>query len=122
MKRIYFLALLAVFAMSSFSLNAQNSTVPQTVKKTFFYSFENASSESQIEALKRNVSFLKGVTEVKSEYKPEKGMGQIMVVVIEQSRASEGDVLFDITKLKAAIIQNNLSPLELTQEESILEN
>jgi hypothetical protein len=122
MKRIYFLALLAVFAMFSFSLNAQNSTVPQTVKKTFFYSFENASSELQIEALKRNVSFLKGVTEVKSEYKPEKGMGQIMVVVIEQSRASEGDKLFDITQLKAAIIQNNLSPLELTQEESILEN
>jgi len=122
MKRIYFLALLAVFAMFSISVKAQNPTVPQTVKKTFFYSFENVSSETQIESLKRNVSFFKGVTEVKSEYKPEKGMGQIMVVVIEKTRTAEGDVLFDITQLKAAIIQNNLSPLELTQEESIIEN
>jgi hypothetical protein len=122
MKRILYSTLLAFFACISISVKAQDKPAVQEVKRTFFYSFENVSSESQIETLKRNLSFLKGVTEVKSEYKADKGMGQIMVVVIERQRSMEGDVLFSITSLKDAIIKSQLTPLELTQEESIIQN
>ncbi|MCW3101728.1 MAG: hypothetical protein JWO09_168 [Bacteroidetes bacterium] len=122
MKRLYSSILLAFIACISIPLNAQNPVVPREVKKTFFYSFENVSSESQIATLKQNVSFLKGVSEVKSEYKAEKGMGQIIVVVIEKERTLEGDWQFDIRDLKKAIIQSQLTPLELTQEESFTEN
>ncbi|MCW3071815.1 MAG: hypothetical protein JWO44_1705 [Bacteroidetes bacterium] len=122
MKRTYSSILLAFLACISISLKAQNTVVPREVKKTFFYSFENVSSESQIATLKQNVSFLKGVSEVKSEYKAEKNMGQIIVVVIEKERTLEGDWQFDIRDLKKAIIQSQLTPLELTQEESFIEN
>ncbi|HEX8515710.1 MAG TPA: hypothetical protein VF868_05875 [Bacteroidia bacterium] len=122
MNRIRYALLTALCAVFFISSNAQVKPVTKTVKKTFFYSFENVSSESQIETLKQNVSLLRGVTEVKSEYKADKGMGQIIVVVVEQQRSSEGDVLFDITDLKKAIIRNRLSPMELTQEESLIEN
>jgi nitrate reductase NapAB chaperone NapD len=122
MKIKRYSTLLVFLCLFSFFAKAQETGMPKNVKKTFFYSFENVNSPSQIETLKQNVAFLKGVSEVKSEYKPETAMGQIIVVVIEKQRTLEGDVLFDIRGLKNAIIQNQLTPLELTQEESIIEN
>lgn len=122
MKNKLYLSLTAAFALFSLSIKAQGTAVPKDVKTTYYYSFENVSSDSQIEHLKNSVSMLKGVAEVKSAYKPEKGMGQITVVVIEKAPAHESDVLFDIRSLKNAIIQNQLTPLELTQEESPIEN
>jgi hypothetical protein len=123
MKRICYSILPALLAcIFSISSNAQNTGVPRDVKKTFFYSFENVSSATQIETLKQHISFMKGVSEVKSEYKAEKGMGQVIVVVIEKERTKEGDAQFDIRDLKKAIIQSQLTPLELTQEESFIEN
>jgi hypothetical protein len=122
MKKIRYSVLLALFSIIFTSVKAQQIALPGDVKKTFYYSFENVTSESQIENLKRNVSMLKGVSEVKSEFKSEKAMGQIMVVVIEKKRTQEGDTEFDIRLLKNAIIQNQLQPLELTQEETVIEN
>jgi len=116
----YFL-LSVMIVMTSFSLKSQTTTVPATLKKTFYYSFENVLSETQIERLKTDVYALKGVSEVKSEYKAEKAKGQIIVVVIEKQVTKESDKTFDIRDLKFAISNNQLTPLELTQEESILE-
>jgi nitrate reductase NapAB chaperone NapD len=122
MKLLYYYIVLTCFSLLSGSIRAQQLALPGDVKKTFYYSFENVASDEQIERLKRNVSTLKGVSEVKSEYKPEKATGQIMVVVIERKRTLEGDTEFDIRSLKNAIIQNQLQPLELTQEETVIEN
>jgi len=116
----YFLLSAMIVLFSLFS-KAQTTAIPATIKKTFYYSFENVMSESQIERLKTDVYALKGVSEVKSEYKAEKGKGQIMVVVIEKQVTKESDKTFDIRDLKFAISNNQLTPLELTQEESILE-
>ncbi|MDF2436229.1 MAG: hypothetical protein K0Q95_605 [Bacteroidota bacterium] len=122
MRHLYYSIVLACFSLISGSLKAQQIALPGDVKKTFYYSFENVTSDSQIEKLKRNVSMLKGVSEVKSVYKAEKAMGQIIVVVLEKKRTLEGDTEFDIRTLKNAIIQNQLQPLELTQEETVIEN
>lgn len=122
MKKIRYSVLLALFSIIFTSVKAQQIALPGDVKKTFYYSFENVTSDTQVENLKRNVSMLKGVSEVKSEYKADKAMGQIMVIVIEKKRTLEGDEEFDIRLLKNAIIQNQLQPLELTQEETVIEN
>ncbi len=122
MKLKKLLLFIPLFLFFINGLKSQNNTIPQTVKRTFFYSFENVVNESQIENLKNDIYALRGVSEVKSEYKSENKRGQVVVVVIEKQRSSEKDVLFDIKALKDAIIKNNLSPFELTQEESIIEN
>ncbi|MDQ3048799.1 MAG: hypothetical protein M3R27_14710 [Bacteroidota bacterium] len=120
LHRLLLTAIIALFC--SFTVNAQTERIPLEIKKTYYYSFEGVNSESQIENLKRKVSSLKGVTEVKSEFKADKGKGQIIVVVIEKQQTNEGDILFNIVDLKEAIIQSQLSPFELTQEETPVQN
>lgn len=122
MKNYYkLLPCIVLLMLFSGGLKSQNQIVPKTIKKTFYYSFENVQNATQIENLKNDVFALRGVTEVKSEYKSDSGKGQIIVTVIEKSRTSESDVLFDIRDLKHAIIRNNLTPFELSQEETTVE-
>jgi hypothetical protein len=42
--------------------------------------------------------------------------------VIEKERTTEGDLQFDILNLKSAIIKSQLTPLELTEEDTIIAN
>lgn len=121
MKLKNFSVLLTLVLWFSFSAEAQTKT-PKNLKKTFRYSFENVTSADQIDKLKSDVSLLKGVTEVKSEYKSESGRGQITVIVIEKEATHEGDQEFDIKDLKNLIIKNQLIPFELTQEETPIAN
>jgi hypothetical protein len=91
------------------------------VKTICSYSFENVIDEMQIEKLKAEISLLKGVEEIKSVYKPEKKRGQITVIIFEPKRTSEGQVMFDITQIKKAIINQGLSPLEFTITEEFID-
>lgn len=117
MKLKSFLLLAAIFLFSMPS-PAQSIRTPKTIKKTFYYSFNNVVSESQIENLKTSVASLKGVSEIKSDYDAENGRGQILVVVIEKEAAYEGDKLFSIRSLKSAIIKSELTPLEVIEEDN----
>jgi hypothetical protein len=121
MKLINYSFLISFFLWFSVTAGAQTK-IPKTLKKTFYYSFENVSAESQLDKLKADVALLKGVTEVKLYYKSESAKGQIIVIVIEKEVMHEGDQEFDIRNLKELIIKNQLSPLELTQEETIIAN
>jgi hypothetical protein len=91
------------------------------VKTICQYSFENVTDEMQIEKLKAEISLLKGVEEIKSVYKPEKKRGQITVIIVEPKRTSEGQVMFDITQIKKAIINQGLSPLDVTITEEFID-
>lgn len=115
---------LLLSAILSFSvpLSAQTNTVQKSIKKIFFYSFGNVVSEGQIEKLKDDVYSLKGVTEVKSEYNSQNSTGEIIVVVIEKEKIYEGELQFSILGLKNAILKTQLSPLEVIEEDTILEN
>jgi len=91
------------------------------VKRTFYYSFTNVASIDQVESLKEDIEALKSVVKVKTEYKVEKGAGQVVVIVLEKTRTSEGQEFFSITDLKRLIIENDLTPNTLKQEEIILQ-
>jgi hypothetical protein len=117
------------FTLTSFtfpsSVNLANTKLikltQNKVKTICSYSFENVTDEMQIEKLKAEISLLKGVEEIKSVYKPEKKRGQITVIIIEPKRTSESQEMFDITQIKKAIINNGLSPLEVSISEEFID-
>ena len=118
MKKLYITLILCVLSIS-FSFGHEKKG--DDVKRTYYYSFTNANSIEQVESLKEDIEELKSVVKVKTEYKVEKGAGQVVVIVLEKTRTSEGQVFFSITDLKRLIIENDLTPHELKQEEIILQ-
>lgn len=89
------------------------------ITHTIHYSFTNVSSEDQIESLENDISKLKNVVKIKSEYKIEKAAGQITVVVTDEINLSEGsdNEYFDARDLKQLIVKNGLTPNQIHQEE-----
>ncbi len=98
---------------------AQTTKRPEgrTVKTVYYYQFDGAKSLDEVNALSTEVYALKGVTEFKPVFKPEKNSAQIIVVVTEKTRTSESDVLFEITNLKQILEKKGYSNLEYTFEE-----
>ncbi|MCE3278129.1 MAG: hypothetical protein K0S44_320 [Bacteroidetes bacterium] len=122
MKPTFQTMLLAFVLLFSSSLNAQQKKTTKDIKKIFFYSFENLTSTAQVQTLEQNVLFINGVTEVKSNYDLDKRKGQIIVVVIERAKISEGDPQFSLVSLKSAIVKSHLTPLEVIEEDTVIEN
>ena len=118
MKKLY-ITLILCFLSISISFGQEKKG--DDVRRTYYYSFSNVSSIDQVENLKEDIEELKSVVKVKTEYKVEKGAGQVVVVVLEKTRTSEGQVFFSITDLKRLIVSNDLIPNELKQEETILQ-
>lgn len=107
--------LLTILLSFGLSIKAQNRS---TLTKTMYsYTFSGVNSTSNIENLTNEVSSLKGVTICKPVLKLEQNIGQLIVVVEEYTRSSEGEVMFEPTDLKKIIIKNGLIPNELTTEE-----
>lgn len=113
--KLTFLAF-SCFFICSVSKGQSAKQNPKTTKTAYYYSFEGAKSLSDVEVLKDELFALKGVTEFKPIYKFEKNAAQIIVIVQEKERTSEGDKLFEITDLKKILIKHGYAPLELTME------
>jgi|GEM_PF-5666356 len=102
----------------TYTTEAQTSKAEGQITKTvYYYKFEGAKSLSEVNLLSAEVNALKGVTEFKTEFKPESNFAQIVVVVTEKTRTSEGDELFQITDLKKILEKKGYQNLELTSEE-----
>lgn len=107
--------LLIILLSLGLRVKAQNRS---TLTKTMYsYTFSGVNSNSNIDNLTNEVSNLKGVSMCKPVLKLEQNMGQLIVVVEEYTRSSEGEILFEPTDLKKIIIKNGLIPNELTTEE-----
>ena len=114
--RSIFIALLCLTAL--FNASAQNKKPEgKDTKTVYYYKFEGAKSLNEVNLLGNDISALKGVTKFKPEFKPESNLAQIIVVVKEKTRTSEGDVLFEITDLKNILTNRGYQNLELTSEE-----
>jgi len=107
---------LSCFFICSVSKGQSSKKNPQITKTAYYYSFEGARSLSDVEVLKDEVFALKGVTEFKPIFKTEKNSAQIIVVVKEKRRTTEGETLFEITDLKKILIKHGYVPLELRME------
>lgn len=103
-------AIFLLFSTMSFGQQSDNNTLIKTI---FYYSFNANSETPALNNIERNVKLLKGVTEVKVKFKPESKTGQLIVIVKEKRRSSEGEVLFQPTDLKRILSTNGLTPNEL---------
>jgi copper chaperone CopZ len=112
MKSIFTLctALFLLFSTISFAQQASENRLTKTI---YYYSFNTESSASSTDKIEREVKLLKGVTEVKVKFKPENKTGQLIVIVQEKPRSSEGDILFQPTDLKRILSTNGFIPNEL---------
>ena len=108
--------LLVPIVVMGFSINTLAQTQPKLIKTKYSYTFSGVNSTSNIENLTNEVANLKGVAICKPVIKPEQNSGQLIVIVEEYSRTSEGQEMFEPTDLKKIIIKNGLTPNELTTE------
>ncbi|MES2593406.1 MAG: hypothetical protein V4608_16100 [Bacteroidota bacterium] len=105
------------FAMA-YTTVAQTAKAEGLLTKTvYYYQFQGANSLEEVNRLSTDVFALKGVTEFKPVYKPERNFAQIIVVVTEKTMTSENDVLFQITDLKKILEKKGYKNLEFTYEE-----
>ncbi|MDF2449526.1 MAG: hypothetical protein K0R26_2030 [Bacteroidota bacterium] len=116
MKNIYsILCLFFIFLLPNFIL-AQEKTplAPNEFLTMHYYTFQGTMDQSKIESFEQTLQAIQFVREAKVRYKPEKGMGQVVLVVREKSVTSEGDQIFSPTSIKQAMIRNGLTPMEYT--------
>lgn len=109
----YYLLILFAFSLSTaFAQEKSN----RFIKVKYTYTVEKINYESQLQKLRDDFKQIKGVDEVKYNYKPEKQIAQYIIYTTQKIRESEGDEEFHITLLKEAIIKNDLLPNELKEE------
>ena len=81
------------------------------IKTTYYFKVDNVSSISQLEEMRNEIISLKGVTEFKPEFKAEKQVGQLIIVVVEKKQTAEGEKdLFNPIYIKRIITKHNLAP------------
>lgn len=99
-----------------YSTNYAQNQSPRYTKITYTYVIDNVTSESKLNELKTDLLQIKGVNEVKFEYKSEKQRARAIIYTTQKVRQSEGDEEFRITSLKQAILKHQMMPLELKEE------
>jgi len=105
--------ILLFFPVVSFSQQTANNQLIQTI---YYYSFKAEMNAVATNNIEQEVKQLKGVIKVKIQFKPEKKVGELIVVVQEKKRSSEGDVLFQPVDLKRILATNGFIPNLLTTE------
>lgn len=112
-NKFAFLLLLLCFFLTKLTFSQEKNTLgPNEFFMMHYYTFEGAIDQTKIDALEQNLLKLQFVLEAKVKYKPEKNMGQIVLVVKEKTVTSEGDKVFSPTSVKQAILSHGLSPME----------
>jgi copper chaperone CopZ len=115
--KLLFISLLCFVAVCTSTAQTSKRGEGKIVKTAYYYQFEGAKSLSEVSALKAEVTKIKGVTEFKPVFKAESKAAQIIVIVTEKTRTSEGDKLFEITDLKKILEKKGYTNLEYTIEE-----
>jgi copper chaperone CopZ len=112
-----FIAVVCFLSVIKMEAQTAKHTEGQKTKTVYYYNFEGAKSLQEVNSLKAEVTALKGVTEFKTGFKPESNFAQIIVVVNEKTRTSEGDKLFQPTDLKKILEKKGYKNMQLTTQE-----
>jgi hypothetical protein len=114
-NKVPFLILFCTLVFTKFTFSQEKHTLGHNeFFMMHYYTFEGALDQSKIDALEQNLLNLQFVSQAKVKYKPEKNMGQIVLVVKEKTVTSEGDQVFSPTSVKQTILSNGLTPMEYT--------
>ncbi len=86
------------------------------ITRMHYYSFQGQASQEQLDFLQQDLKNMEFVGEVKIEYKPEKGAGQIRLITTEKAVAGEGDKQFSAVNIKRSLISKGFTPVEYHNE------
>lgn len=113
-KYVSFIVFL-ICLLSTTHIYSQNNQAKKTTT-LYTYTFSGEMNGSSITQMETALQQLTNVTEAKVKYKEEKQQGQLMVIVKELPRKSEGDILFEPIDLKKTIAEFGLMPKEIHSE------
>ena len=112
-KRLSILYFLVFFGVTNSFYSQENSSLnPNEFFTMHYYTFEGNMNQEKIDDFEKVLLKIEFVSQAKVKYKPEKNMGQIVLVVKEKNISKEGDKTFSPTSIKQAILKNGLSPME----------
>ena len=109
MKKYFLLIFLTGIIFQSVAQQTDGNTKEIQV---YLYSFENLTLQSQIDKLISDVKNLDGITEANVNAKWESGKGELIFKVEEIITGNEGSENLDISPVKQAIINNDLTPVD----------
>lgn len=109
MIKTIFLFLLSVIVFNSY---AQDNSGVKTQRHVYLYSFENLSSQEQVDNLISDVKKISFISEVKVNCKWEKNGGELIFVYIEEITGTENSENPDMSQVKHLIQKNGLMPVE----------
>lgn len=111
-----FLTVLFMFLCQFAYSQEQKLKSDKQVTKLHYYSFQGQASFEQLEFLQQDLKNMEFVSEVKIEYKAEKGAGQVRLITTENAVAGEGDKQFSAVNIKRTLVSKGLSPVEYHNE------
>ncbi len=105
------ITLLFVFLITSLSSFAQETE--DRLRTQYLFTLSNIKSMEQISLIKSEIETMKFVEKVKLNMKDESsGKAQLIIYVNEPKRTSEGQVMFQSTSLKKAILIDKIDLLD----------
>lgn len=105
--------LLLLFAF--LSVHSQSTERKDLVESHFTYSFSGATDQQQLDKLEQEMYQIKGITEVKINYKWDSGIGQLFCTRVSSPRIGETIEEFNPADIKRLISELGLAPVEFKE-------
>jgi hypothetical protein len=117
MKKHTFLYLIFTFLSLHIFSQQPGAIGKKEITTLHYYTFEANASQDRLNALEQALSGLEFVTEAKVKYKPEKGMGQVIMLVKQPVVTSENQKEFSPTIIKKTLINMGFTPVKYSTGE-----
>ncbi len=105
--------LLLLFAF--LSVHSQSTEGKESIESRYTYSFSGATDQQQLNKLELQMYQLKGIIEVKINYKWDSGMGQMFFKRVSTKRTGEMADDFNPADIKRLISEIGLVPIEFKE-------
>lgn len=99
-------------SLNIFSQQHSGGLSKKEITTLHYYTFEANVSQDKLDDLEKALASLEFVTEAKVKYKPEKGMGQVIMVVKQPQVTSENQKEFSPTIIKKTLINMGFTPVK----------
>ncbi len=117
MRFIYVLFTVLFLSLNQFAFSQEPKLKSdKQITKMHYYSFQGQASAEQLDFLQQDLKNLEFVSEVKIEYKAEKGAGQVRLITTEAAIAGEGDKQFSAVNIKRSLVNKGFTPVEYHNE------
>lgn len=119
MKKNYHLVLFLLLLSTARLLSQHIPDLPgKLISTTHFYTFSGKAAPQSIDELETILSKIEFVSQAKVKYKPEKEMGQVIIIVKQPIVVRENQKEFNPTSIKKTLISLGFTPIQYSKEAS----